>query len=76
MIDESLVDPVEDELVGCQQTQAGVVLDRLQGADPGVELLGGQLAFQMVQALLPERVFHRTASSLRVKRVPAGRQSG
>jgi hypothetical protein len=47
-------DPLEDELIGCQQAQVIAVFDGVQGTYPGVELLLRQLALKTNQALLPE----------------------
>jgi hypothetical protein len=46
--------PLENKLVGCQQAQVVAVLNGMQRAYPGVELLLWQLAFKANQTLLPE----------------------
>jgi hypothetical protein len=51
-------DPVEDEAVGGQQAQDIAFFLSVQGADPGAELLFGQLAFQALQAVFPQGVVH------------------
>ena len=48
-----LVDPIDDEAVRREQTQGVAVLDRLQRADPGVELLLRQLGFQLGKTAVP-----------------------
>ena len=44
-----------NEAVRREKQQALAVFDRLQGSNPGVELLWGQLAFELVQTLFPQR---------------------
>ena len=56
-----LVDPVDDVTIGRQQAQPAAVLDGLQRADPGVEVLFRELRFEAAQALIPERNLHEPA---------------
>ena len=42
-LDVMLLEPVNNEAVRCEQTQHFAVVDCLQGANPGVELLLGKL---------------------------------
>jgi hypothetical protein len=50
--------PVQFEAIGYKQSQALMVIRELcgQGFDPGVELLLGQLAHELVHACLPKRM--------------------
>jgi hypothetical protein len=48
-----LLQPVDHEAVGREQAQDTTVIDGLQGANPGVELLLGKLCFQDSQTLIP-----------------------
>jgi hypothetical protein len=47
-------DPVKDKPVGRQQSEFLSIFHRVQRPYPGVELLLGQLVFEMRQTLLPE----------------------
>ena len=62
-IEVVLPQPVDDEAIRREQAQQAVVIDRLQGADPGIELLLGQLYLQDAEALIPERRFGRQEHS-------------
>ena len=57
-IQEVSAHPVPDELVRRQQAQDGPVLDRVQGANPGVELLRRQIDFKTIEAMFPGRWHH------------------
>jgi hypothetical protein len=61
IVEELVPDPVQDEAVRGEQAQAPVLLDGLQGPNPGVELLLRELSPQMVDATLPDRA-HREES--------------
>ena len=52
------VHPVHDKAVGRQQSDDLGLLDSLQGPDPGVELLFGQVGPQLLDAAAPERRLH------------------
>ncbi len=54
-----LLQPVDDETIRREQAQQGIVVDGLQRADPGVELLLGELYLQDAEALVPKRRFGR-----------------
>ena len=54
-------DPIDDESVGCQQTQFGSGLERLQRPHPGVELGVGQISSKRLCASIPKRRVHATA---------------
>lgn len=53
-----LVDPVDHEPVGSQQSQCLAVFNRLQRADPGIELLLWQFGFQLTETAMPQRTLH------------------
>ena len=57
-IEEVSADPVPDELIRRQQAQDGSVLDRMQGANPGVELFRRQIDFKTIEAMFPGRWHH------------------
>ena len=65
-----LLDPVNDEAVWCQQAQYGVPFHRLQGSDPGVELLLRQLRLQDADAFVPKRRFSRQEIPRRARFAP------
>jgi hypothetical protein len=54
-----LLQPVDDEAVWCEKTQPAIVLNGLQRAYPGIELLLRQLRLQVSDAAIPERCFGR-----------------
>ena len=48
-----LLQPIDDKPVWREQAQDLAVVDRLQGANPGVELLLGKLRLKDTQTLAP-----------------------
>jgi hypothetical protein len=46
--------PIKHKLVWSQQAESTSFLHRVQGADPGIELLSRQLAFKAIKTLFPE----------------------
>ena len=65
-----LLEPVNDKAVWRQQAQYGVPFNRLQGADPGVELLFRQFRLQDANALVPKRRFSRQEIPRRARFAP------
>ena len=65
-----LLEPVYDEAVWRQQAQHGVPFDRLQGPDPGIELLLRQFGLQDADALVPKRRFSRQEIPRRARMAP------
>ena len=51
--DVMFVQPIHDETIGCQQFQYGAVFNGLQRANPGIELLLGQLCLEVAHAAVP-----------------------
>jgi hypothetical protein len=54
IVDIVIPDPVEHEPVRRQESELLSVFHCVQRSDPGIELLLGQLVFEMRQTLLPE----------------------
>jgi hypothetical protein len=59
-----LAHPLENKLVWCQQAQRFGCFLGVQWADPGVELLFGQLVFETYQTFLPQLRFHPSSPLL------------
>ena len=52
-----VLDPIYDKTVWRQQSKDRPVVNGLQGTNPGIELLLGQLRLQDADALVPKRRF-------------------
>ena len=50
-----LLQPVNDEAVGGEEAQNGAVFDGLKRANPGVEILLGELRLKIADAAIPKR---------------------
>ena len=57
-VQEVSAHPVPDELIRRQQAQDGAVLDRVQRANPGVELFRCEIDFETIEAVFPGRWHH------------------
>ena len=55
-------DPIQYEAVGRQYFDAILRFNGLQWPDPCIELLRRQLMLKLLDALLPNRIFHRVGS--------------
>src|SRR3569833_1326642 len=62
MRQKAIMDPVEHETVGGEQTQGIAFLYRLQWPYPRVELLWRQFALEVCDAFLPQRAIHASFS--------------
>ena len=54
-LEETFLDPIHHEPVRRKEAQVVSLVYRLQRLNPGAELLRGQLAFELFNALLPDR---------------------
>ena len=61
-----LFHPVQNERIWSHQAQAIHILHAVQGSNPGVELLIGDLVFKSIQAMLPEVDGHNYYCCLRL----------
>lgn len=50
--------PVHDKAVGCQQTQAIGFFNRLQGPDPGIDLLLAEPGLKRLNTAIPKGYLH------------------
>jgi hypothetical protein len=62
--EEVLLDPGNDEAVRREELQLTVALDRLQRANPGVELLLRDFALEMLETVMPQRALHEPFPAL------------
>jgi hypothetical protein len=58
LLKEVLSNPVHYEPVGGEQTQGLLLLNSLQWADPGVEMLLGKIALEPLYTPIPKRSGH------------------
>ena len=62
--EQVLLDPADHETVGREQLELTVALDGLQRAHPGVELLLGDFALEMLETVMPQRALQEPFPAL------------
>lgn len=58
LAEEPVIHPIKDESIRRKQPQRLAFLHRVQRTYPGIELLGGQLVFEVGHTLLPQKSIH------------------